>query len=172
MDTATARYIRSGGEPKKLQEVLSAINGIIKKDSLYFEAWVNKLHVECQLNRFDVGLKTVRAMNRLFPNEADAMLLGGVMEYHTGHKKEASYCFNRLLSLDNTILKGHEKDPNYKGVWINKGMVLILLDRAAEGKAILQKIYDAEKDPYTQSYIGFYIMKSKDEIIADKLPGQ
>lgn len=172
MDTASARYIRSGAEPKKLQEVLTFIIGIIKKDSLYYDAWVNKLHVECQLNRFDVGLQTARTICRLFPNEPDALMVGGVMEYHTGHKKEAGYNFNKLLSLDNTILKGHEKDPNYKGVWINKGIVLILLDRSAEGKAILQKVYDAEKDPYVQSYLGFYIQKSKDEIIADKVPGR
>lgn len=172
MDTAAARYVRAMGDPKALAQILSLIDGVIKKDSLYYDAWVNKLHIECQLNKYPTGLKTVRTMNRLFPHEADAMMLGGVMEYHMGNKIEASYYFNRLLSLDNTFLKGHEKDPKYKAVWINKGIVLILLDRTAEGKAILQKIYDAEPDPYVQSYIGFYIQKSKDEIIADKVPGK
>ena len=34
------------------------------------------------------------------------------------------------------------------------------------------EIYDAEKDPYVQSYIGFYIMSSKEQIIEDKVPGR
>ncbi len=171
MDTAAAMYVRSDNEPARLKEILGIMNGVIRKDSLYWDAWINKLTLECRLDKFDIALKTVRTMNRLFPDEVDALMFGGVLEHHAGNKVQARYHFNKLLSLDNTLLKGHEKDPQYKAVWINKGIVLILLDRAPEGKAILQKIYDAETDPYVQSYIGFYIMKSKEEIILDKIPG-
>jgi tetratricopeptide (TPR) repeat protein len=172
LDSATAKYNRSGGDIVLLKEVGDLVDKAIKKDSLFMDAWVNKITLQNQLGQKDAALKTTRKMVRVFPNEVDALYISGIMEYHTAHKKEALVSLNKLLKIDNSILGKNENDPKFKGVLINKGIVLLLLDREGEGRMLLERIFDAEQDPYVKSYIGFYVNSTKEQIIEDRVPGK
>ncbi len=172
LDSATAKYNRSGGELVLLKEVGDLVDKALKKDTLFMDAWVNKITLQNQLGQSDAALKTTRKMVRVFPKEADALYVSGIMEYHTGHRKEALVSLNKLLKIDNAILGKNENDPKLKGVLINKGIVLMLLDRQGEGRILLERIFDAEQDPYVKSYIGFYLNSTKEQIIEDRVPGR
>jgi len=172
LDSATARYNRSGGDLVLLKEVGELVDKSIKKDSLFMDAWVNKITLQNQMGQKEAALKTTRRMVKVLPNEVDALYISGIMEYYTGHKKEALVSLNKLLKIDNNILGKNENDPKLKGVLINKGIVLILLDRQGEGRMILERIFDAEQDPYVKSYIGFYVNSTKEQIIEDRVPGK
>ena len=165
--TAQEIFIRANGSPDTLNRIGMLLDSAIKLDNNYYDAWYNKLCFQCHKERYEDGLKTVRKMKKLFPAKTDPYLYCGVLEYVTGHKKEATASFNTLLKM---FSESKRKDSKPVIMW--KAISLILVDRPGEGKTILQSLYNAEADGYTKSYIAYYINSSKDEIIKDKIPGR
>ena len=55
---------------------------------------------------------------------------------------------------------------------INKGIVLILLDKKAEGTKLLQDLASKEKDKAVQHYITNYASMTKEQILDDMIPGK
>jgi tetratricopeptide (TPR) repeat protein len=172
MDNATAKYMRSHGDPDSLADVARMVDAAIKADSLYLEAWSNKVALLCQSARHEQAIKELKKMQRLFPRDFEPMFNCGILEYKTNRTNDAIATFNKLLKQLNTDLEKYKNKPEYKAILINKGIVLILLDQAGEGKRLLNKLYNEEPDMYTKSYIAFYINSTKQAIIDDRIPGQ
>lgn len=171
IDSAASKYMRAGSNKDSLKVVDILLDRAIKIDSLDYDAWLNKLTFQCRLQHFDNAIATLKKMDRIFRGEGEVQFLLGILFYKTGHSKDAVTTLNKLLKQYNTDLQKGDKDPNYKNILISKGIVLILVDNPTEGKNILHKLYNEEKDPYTQSYLGFYINSNKEEIINDRVPG-
>jgi tetratricopeptide (TPR) repeat protein len=171
-DSAISKYQRSGAEPAKMKEVFKLLDEAVKEDNLYREGWINKMTLESQMDQFEAALKTLKRMEQFFPKDLEVQFHTGIMLYKTGKNKEALAMFNKQLDEYNTMLKTNPKSGNAKGWMINKGIVLILMDRDKEGKQILTKIYNEEKEYYQKSYLAFYINGSKQEIIEDRVPGK
>jgi tetratricopeptide (TPR) repeat protein len=169
-DSAISKYQRSAGEPEKMKEVFKLLDNAVKEDNLYREGWINKMTLECQVDQFETALRTLKRMEQFFPKDLEVQFHTGILLYKTGKTKESIAMFNKQLDEYNTMLKTNPKSPNAKGWMINKGIVLILADRDKEGKAILTKIYNEEKEYYQKSYLAFYINSSKQEIIEDRSP--
>src|SRR5262249_26364396 len=127
MVEAMVRYTHCGGNRDSMQAINKMVDAAIKADSLYFEAWSNKVALVCQLGEFDNAIRILQHMQRIFPGNFEAMFNCGVLQDKTGHDEEARATFTRLLKqLDNDLAK-YKGKPEYKAVAINKGIVLILL---------------------------------------------
>jgi tetratricopeptide (TPR) repeat protein len=171
-DSALKIYTDAKGDPACVPKVGALLDASVKTDKYYWESWVDKLNFECHFDKFAKGLKTTEQMVKIFPNDADVYFYAGILQYKNNKSKEAHVSFEKLLTIYNSDLQDKNKVKYYKAININKGIALILLDRPAEGKRILQKLYDAEGDDVVKSFLGFYINSSKQELIDDKVPGK
>ncbi len=171
-DQALKLYTTAGDKPDSLARINRMFDEAIKIDSYYYEGWSNKLSFQCHFDHFAEGLKTVKKMMRLFPKADEVDMFYGVLEYKTGHKAEAAAVFNKLLKKYNSLLENNKDNKNTKGLLFNKGVMLVLADKDAQGKALLRKIYEEEKDPMVKSNIAFYANSTKEQIIDDKIPGK
>lgn len=171
-DSAASKYRRALGDTAKMKEVISLLDAAIRADNNYYEAWNNKLSMQGQMEQFEDAYKTAKAMEHVFPKEEEVQFHLAILAYVTKRNKEAMATWNKLLDHYNALLEKNKNNANTKGLLYNKGIVLILLDKQNEGKAILNKLYKEEKDPYVQSSIAFYINSSREQIINDKIPGK
>jgi tetratricopeptide (TPR) repeat protein len=171
-DSAASRYAKCNGDPDKIKDVIPMLDAAIKVDSYYFEAWNNKVALQGQLDQYENAYKTLRTMEHLFPKKEEVQFELAILEYVTKRTKEANATWGKLLDHYNALLVKNPNNGNTKGLLYNKGITLILLDKANEGKAILNKLYNDEKDYYVKSSIAFYINSTKEQIIADKIPGK
>lgn len=172
LDEAAALYIRSNGHPDSIKKIMPLVDAAIKADNKYYDAWMNKVILQCQPGDYTSALATLKKMEAIFPTIDEVWFITGILQYKSGQPAVAKTTFNKLmLRYDKTIAKDKNGTAG-KQAQINKGISLILLDRDREGKAILNKLYREEKDPVTKSYMAFYINSSKEEIINDRVPGQ
>jgi len=172
-DSAINIYTKSHGAPENNEKVRKLLDAALQQDPKYYEGWANKLSFQCRLDQFDNGLITAKKMTLLFPEQADAFFNYGVLQYITGHEKDANISFGQVLTIYNNILEKNKNNPSaYKSILTQKGIILLLLDRTNEGKRILGKLYREEKDEYVKSYIAYYFNSTKDDIIKDRVPGK
>lgn len=171
VDTAAAMYARSAGNPANIKKVITVLDAAIKADNNYYDAWINKMTLQCQLGKYTDALGTLHKMEKVFPGSDDVLFIIGILQYKTNQKPAAAATFSKLLAHYNATIEKKTNEAVKKQAIINKGIVLILLDKASEGKAILNTLYLQEKDPYTKSYMAFYINSSKEAIIEDRVPG-
>jgi len=160
------------GDRTKLQPILKLLDAAIKTDSGYYEAWNNKLSLLGQLDQFENEYKSLKTMTRLFPGTEDVQFNLGILEYKTNRSKDAIATFTGLLNHYNMLLEKNKNNGNTRGLLYYKGIVLILLNRESEGKAILTNLFTSENNQYTKSQIGFYVNSSRQEIIEDRVPGK
>jgi len=171
-DSAAKKYQETTGDIAKLQKIFPLLDAAIKIDSYYYEAWNNRLALQGQLDQFENEFQALKTMSRLFPFEEDVQFSLGILEYKTGRNKEALATFNKLLDHYNKLLERNKNNTNTRGLLYYKGIVLILIDKVGEGKAIMTKLFNEEQDPWKKSGIGFYINSSRQEIINDRIPGK
>lgn len=171
-DSAAKKYQQAMGDRTKLQPILKLLDAAIKTDSGYYEAWNNKLSLLGQLDQFENEYKSLKTMTRLFPGTEDVQFNLGILEYKTNRSKDAIATFTGLLNHYNMLLEKNKNNGNTRGLLYYKGIVLILLNRESEGKAILTNLFTSENNQYTKSQIGFYVNSSRQEIIEDRVPGK
>jgi tetratricopeptide (TPR) repeat protein len=171
-DSAMRVFTRANGNKQYNPQIARLFEAAIKLDSTYYQVLVNKMSFESHFDQFEKALKTALRMKRIFPKEPDVYYYCGLLQLKTKRKAEGMASFNKLLAIYNADLKDYKKQQYYKAIMINKGIVLIMLDRLAEGKNILLQVHNSEQDDVLKSYLAFYINSSKEEIIEDKLPGK
>ena len=171
-DSAINKNIRSGSNPDSLPAIIALLERSIKADSYYYSAWTNLMGFQCQAGHFTTALTTAKRIVRIFPNKADVLFFYGALQYKTGHKKDATATFNKLLKLygSTDTLKTNHNDMQTAD--FNKGIVLILLDKKDEGKKLLQKLADQENDKAVKHYIATYASMSKEQILSEMIPGK
>lgn len=171
-DSAIHVFTTSDGSKGSYTRVNNLLDAALKADPKWYEGWSNLLAFLGRTDQFEKCLVTAKKMVQLFPKEPDALFNCGIMQYKTGHPADAMICFAKLLKFYNDLLAKDPKNPHYNDLLTQKGIVLILMDRDKEGKTILRRLYTDETDPYKKSFIAFYVNKSKNEIIEDKVPGK
>jgi len=171
-DSAIHIFTKAAGDTSVNNKVIRLLEMAVKIDNNYYEGWVNLMTFQCRINLFEDGLKTVKKMEHIFPDQSDVLFNCGILEYATRRDKDAMATFTKLLKIFNAVPSINTKSQNYKAMLISKGVTLILLDKPTEGKNLLKKLYQEETDGYVKSYIAFYVNSSKEQIIADKIPGK
>jgi tetratricopeptide (TPR) repeat protein len=171
-DQAIRLFTSGGQSPDTVAKVNRLLDEAVKLDSNYYEGWINKLSFQCHYDHYTEGLKTLKRMSRIFPGIDEVTMFYGVLQYKTGNKTEALAAFGKLLKKYNGLLEKNKNNANTKGLLFNKGVILIMTDKTAEGQALLRKLYEEEKDPMTKSNIAFYVNSTRDQIIEDKIPGK
>jgi len=170
-DSAINKNLRSNSAPDSLPSVIRILERATRVDSTYYSAWSNLLGFQCQAGHFTAALATAKNIVRIFPNKADVLFFYGALQYKTGHKKEATTTFNNLLKLYNNYTQP-TNHSDMQTAAINKGVVLILLDRKAEGTKLLKDLASKEKDKAVQHYITNYASMTKEQILDDMIPGK
>ncbi len=171
-DSAINKNIRSGSNPDSLPAIIALLERSIKADSFYYSAWTNLLGFQCQAGHYTTALNTAKSIARIFPEKADMLFFYGALQYKTGHKKDAATTFNKLLKLYNSTDTRKVNRNDMQTAAINKGIVLILLDKKEEGKKLLQKLADQENDKAVKHYIATYASMTKEQILNEMIPGK
>jgi tetratricopeptide (TPR) repeat protein len=170
-DSAIHLFQSYDGQPKSTQRIESLLQGALKTDPKWYEGWANLLSFQGRTEQLDKCYATAQKMAQQFPQEPDALLNLGVMQHKMGHKPEAIKTFEKLVKILSGELAKNSKDPHYNDLLTQKGIALILANKVEAGKALLNQLYQSEQDSYKKSYIAFYVNKSREEIIEDRVPG-
>ena len=171
-DSAVVVFKKCTDYTKCYDRVYDLLQTAVKIDPKWKQGWQNLVDFLGLTNQLEKCLVAAQKMHQLFPADISAYFNLGILQYKTGHKQDAQAAFNKVLDYYTNELYKNFKSPNYNDILVEKAIMLILCDKTEEGKAFLRQIYNGESDPYKKSYIAFYINKSKDEIIDDKIPGK
>jgi hypothetical protein len=119
----------------------------------------------------DKCMATSKKMVQLFPNEPDALFSYAVLQQISGHPAEAKAMFYKVMKMYEGLMAKNPTSKDYGALLTQKAILLILMDKELEGKSIIRTQYEKETDPYKKSFLGFYVNKSKEDILEDKIPG-
>jgi len=170
-DSAVHIFSAYDGKPQTNTRIEGLLQAALKADPKWYEAWANLLSFQGRTEQYDKCFATTKKMVQLFPKEPDAILNLGIMQYKLGHKPEALKSFEQLVKMYGDELAKNAKGQHYNDLLTQKAIALILANKSEGGKAILNQLYKTETDQYKKSYLAFYINKSREEIIEDRVPG-
>jgi len=147
---------------------INIINKAIKVDISYRDAYELKFGREIELKRYDSIIVTGKKMLNLHPYDSAQVeyRIGECYEL-TGKIDSAKSYYQKALSLyDQQISKMDKNDGGFSYAMSYKALVLILLNRQQEGRAIFKKLSEApmtnnfEKEVYHN-----YLVTSRDEFL-------
>jgi tetratricopeptide (TPR) repeat protein len=170
---ALTKYGKYVGKKDSMAIVFDLLNKAIKEDSRYYEALAEIVAFHCQLDEYNPALQTIQKMVSYYPKDIFVTLLCGAIQYKTGHKKEAYTSFNKVIALNKTMPSRQRNTDMARSQQTDEGVAMILIDKPAEGKAILKNLYKTEKYEQLKSRLAHYINSdSKDELIDEIIPGK
>ena len=150
------------------------LNKAIKADSTYFEAYNLKFGWEQELKRYDSLIVTGQKILKLTSGQPEAEILLRMGESYelTNHTDSAKAYYQRALSLyDNQIneMKQNNVVSHYEMSF--KALVLILLHRDEEGRAIFKELSEAPSvDEYEKQEYHKYLITSRDKFLKNFKP--
>ncbi len=169
---AITKYLADTNKPDNVAAAMRLLDKAIKTDSYYYNAWNNKLSLQCRQKKYNDALKTAARMQRIFSAETDVHFSYGVLQMKTGHSKEAVTTFYHLVNLYDRMNAQSNVSDNLKTMLVNKALALKLLDKPGEAAAILAKLRDEENDPAVKQYLGAHMARTKEELIDYMMPGR
>ena len=169
-DRAVTTYTKFNTNADSVMAAIALLGKAVAADSLYYNAWTNKLGYECQLKHFDEAIKTAQNITRIFPDMHDLLFFMGILQFKTHHDKQAVATFEQLVAIYNRPAK-KMNNQDLKTDVINKAIALKLIGKTEEGNSILVKLANDERDPAIKKYIASYINYSKEQIIELMVPG-
>lgn len=153
---------------------IEILNKAIKADSTYLEAYDLKFGWEKELKRYDNLIVTGKKILKLTSGhpEAEVPLRMGESYELTNNIDSAKAYYQRALSLyDQQIneMKQNNATSDYEMSY--KALVLILLNREQEGRAIFKELSEAPSvDEYEKQEYHNYFMTSRDKFLKDFKP--
>jgi tetratricopeptide (TPR) repeat protein len=150
------------------EKAVGLLNKATQIDSNYFIAYFNKCGFQCHLKRYSDALITGKEMVRIAPNDATVKFFVGQIYYKTGDTIQARAYYQNYLDYCNKKLDTMSvKNRHYKDLELQKGLVLIWLDRQQDGVKVFKKLWqdadDWEKDTYS-----LYMSVTKADLIDGK----
>jgi hypothetical protein len=146
---------------------LRLLNQAIKIDSDYFLAYWNKFGCEYQLKRFHEAVITGERMMKMHPRDTLIRYIVGKAVDRAGDTIRARKYYVDYLSYCNHILDTMpHTNRQYRFIEQEKGVVLILLDRAEEGHEIMKKLY--QQDSEMKDIYQLYMTATRADFLAGK----
>ncbi len=168
-DAAIRTYVNNTKNRDSVMAAISAASRAVAIDSMYHEAWNNKLTFECQAGLYDSAYKTTKKIVALFASDLDELFFCGIMAYKTGHGGEANKIFTRLVKIYNEVNDPNTNTDHLRIAELNKGLALKLLGQEDESKQTLVNLSMKETDLTIRRHINTYIAKSKEDIISEMI---
>jgi len=146
---------------------IDIINKAIKIDSSYRDAYELKFGWEIELKRYDSIIVTGKKMLNLGSyDSAKVMYRIGECYELTGKIDSARSWYQTALSLyDQQISKMDKNDREFGYTMSYKALVLILLNREQEGRAIFKKLSEAPTNKFEKEKYHNYLMTSRDKFL-------
>jgi len=167
MNLGMVRETRITDDERKQLDVrrINIINKAIKIDNSYLDAYELKFGWEIELKRYDSIIVTGKKILNLAPGDsAQVMYRIGECYELTGKADAARSWYQKALSLyDQQISKmdGNDRISGYEMSY--KALVLILLSREQEGRAIFKKLSETPTiNKFEREMYHKYLMTSRD----------
>jgi tetratricopeptide (TPR) repeat protein len=170
-DSAIKVFALANEAPAVYDRVGKLLETAVKIDPKYYEGWSNLLNFQGRTNQALKCLATASKMIKLFPNSTDALFNYSVMQCIMGRDSVGRKGFAKIVRMYESEMAKNPLSKNYNELLTQKGIALILQGKDTEGKSILHTVHSNETDPYKKSFIAYYINKTREEILDDKIPG-
>lgn len=148
-DSAAAFMMRlkqGNRQQGNLDSALILLDKAIAIDQDYFIAYSNKVAVYCRQGNFSKAAETAKQLERIQPQNPEAIFELGFLLEKTGKVKEAREKYQKALSLNKKKLKELDsQNKQYLSIQINYALNLIFSNKEDEGKRELNDVL--KKDP-------------------------
>jgi hypothetical protein len=153
---------------------IEILNKAIKADSTYLEAYDSKFGWEEELKRYDSLIVTGKKIMKLTSGQPEAevpLRMGESYELINNIDSAKAY-YQRALSLyDQRINEMNQANASSDYEMSYKALVLILLNREQEGRAIFKKLSEAPSvDEYDKQEYHNYFLTPRDTFLKDFKP--
>jgi len=156
-----------------LDHGVEILNKAIKADSTYVDAYELKFGWEKELKRYDGLIATGKKILKLagYDNAQTTFCIGEAYEL-TGRVDSAKVYYQKALSLyDREITEMGKNGIDISYEMSKKALVLILLNREQEGRAILKKLSETPlMNKYERQMYHDYLVTPRDKFLKDMKP--
>lgn len=146
-------------------EAIQLLDKAILIDSSYYPALANKMTLQLEAQQFKEALGTIKQIERLkvYPE----LYMGeGLIYYKLGNNDSSNVYLMKALQLYDTQLDTMSKEhKSYRSYLINKGVLLIILNRNNEGLKILKKMFVTEKNEWIKNSLSHLMKTNKEKLI-------
>ena len=168
------RKLTKAENNRRVSRSIEILNKAIKADSTYLDAYQLKFGWEQELKRYDSLIVTGKKILKLTSDQPEAEIILRMGESYelTNNIDSAKACYQRALSLyDQQIVEMKRNNAASDYEMSYKALVLILLNREREGRAILRNLSEAASvNKYMRQEYHDFSLEPKDKFLKDFKP--